>query len=70
MPISDKDREFMAEVADYFDSTITPQEPMGSIRDTALKFGNVNANVDHEVYTYLSSIDTVISTSDYHRRLD
>ena len=24
MPISDKDREFMAEVAGYFDSTITP----------------------------------------------
>lgn len=40
MPISDKDRGFMAEVADYYDSTITPQEPMGSIRDTALKLAS------------------------------
>jgi len=27
-------------------------------------------DVDHEVYTSLSSIDTVISTNDYHRRLE
>lgn len=38
MPISDKDREFMAEVADYFDSTITPQEPMETLVPDTLKF--------------------------------
>lgn len=30
-----------------------------------VEFGNVNTNVNHEVKS-----DTVISTSDYHRRLD
>ena len=34
------------------------------------QLGNVNANVDHDVSTSRSSIDTMISTSDYHRRFD
>lgn len=39
-------------------------------RGKVVEFGNVDANVDLEVCTSLSSIDTVISTNDYHRRLD
>ena len=39
-------------------------------RGKVVEFGNVDANVDHEVYTALSGIDTMISTNDYHRRLD
>ncbi len=39
MPISEKDREFMEQVAAYFRSTRSPLEPNGSIRMTAVKFG-------------------------------
>ena len=43
MPISAKDKEFMDQVTEYFLSTKTPQEPNGSIRDTAIKF-NISRN--------------------------
>ena len=39
MGIGDKDREFMNEISAYFKSTKTDDNPVGSIRDTALKFG-------------------------------
>ena len=35
-----------------------------------VKFGNINAYVNQEVMFSLLKSDTVISTSDYHRRLD
>ena len=38
MAISQKDNEFMQEVAEYFKSTITESNPNGSIRETAQKF--------------------------------
>lgn len=60
MPISDKDREFMAEVADYFDSTITPQELMGSIRDTALKFG-INRNKVRKILITMGRMESPIT---------
>lgn len=43
MPISEKDKAYMREVAAYFRSTITPEMPEGSIRDTALHF-DINRN--------------------------
>ena len=60
MPISDKDRGFMAEVADYYDSTITPQEPMGSIRDTALKFG-INRNKVRKILITMERMESPIT---------
>ena len=60
MPISDKDRGFMAEVAGYFDSTITPQEPMGSIRDTALKFG-INRNKVRKILITMGRMESPIT---------
>ena len=39
MGIGDKDREFMNEISAYFKSTRSDDNPEGSIRDTALKFG-------------------------------
>ena len=60
MPISDKDRGFMAEVADYYDSTITPQEPMGSIRDTALKFG-INRNKVRKILITMGRMESPIT---------
>ena len=35
-----------------------------------VEFGNVNACVNYEVVSPFLKTDTVISTSDYHRRLD
>ena len=35
-----------------------------------VEFGNINAYVKHEVVPPFLKSDTVISTSDYHRRLD
>mgnify|MGYP006956718679 FL=1 len=34
-----------------------------------VKFGNINANIDHEVVPPYLKSDTVISTNLYHRRL-
>ena len=34
-----------------------------------VKFGNINANIDHEVVPPFPKSDTVISTNLYHRRL-
>lgn len=34
------------------------------------KFGDINAYVDHEVVHHFKKSDTVISTNNYHRRLD
>ena len=39
-------------------------------RGKMVKFGNVNTNVNHEAVPPFLKSDTVISTSDYHRRLD
>ena len=35
-----------------------------------VEFGNINAYENHEVVPPFLKSDTVISTSDYHRRLD
>lgn len=35
-----------------------------------VEFGNINAYINHEVVAPFLKSDTVISTSDYHRRLD
>ena len=43
MPISQLDYDYMHEVTEYFRSTKTPEEPDGSIRDTAIRFG-INRN--------------------------
>ena len=43
VPISEKDREFMEQVAVYFRETRTMANPEGSIRDTAIHFG-INRN--------------------------
>ena len=54
MSISDKDIKFMKKVAAYYRSTKTPQEPSGSIRDTALKFG-INRNKVRKILIMLAS---------------
>lgn len=43
MPISDADRKYMEEVAEYFRQTKDEINPEGSIRDTAIHFG-INRN--------------------------
>lgn len=43
MPISDKDKAFMKQVADYFSNTKTSQDPDGSISKTAKHF-KINRN--------------------------
>lgn len=45
MALSDKDREFMEEVAGYFRGTKSESEPEGSIQETALQFGMNRAKV-------------------------
>lgn len=45
MALSDKDREFMEEVAGYFRGTKSESEPEGSIQETALHFGMNRAKV-------------------------
>ena len=60
MPISEKDREFMEKVAEYFDSTRTEQEPNGSIRDTALKFG-INRNKVRKILITMGRLESPIT---------
>ncbi len=43
MGISEKDREFMEQVAAFFRSTKDPEHPKGSIRETSIQF-NINRN--------------------------
>ena len=43
MPVSDKDKAFMKQVADYFSNTKTPDKPEGSINTTAKHF-KINRN--------------------------
>lgn len=60
MPISERDREFMEKVAAYFDGTKTPQEPKGSIRDTALKFG-INRNKIRKILITMGRLESPIT---------
>lgn len=60
MPISEKDREYMEKVAVYFDSTKSEQEPNGSIRDTALKFG-INRNKVRKILITMGRIQSPIT---------
>ena len=59
MALSDKDREFMEEVAEYFRGTKSEDEPEGSIQETALHFGMNRAKVRK----------TLITTGDLTSRL-
>jgi len=60
MPISAKDKEFMEEVTAYFRSTKTPQDPYGSIRDTATKFG-INRNKVRKILITMGEIESPIT---------
>ena len=60
MPISEKDREFMEKVAEYYDSTKTAQEPKGSIRDTALKF-SINRNKVRKILITMGRLESPIT---------
>lgn len=56
MSISDKDIEFMEKVAAYYRSTKTQQEPCGSLRDTALKFG-INRNKVRKILITMGELE-------------
>lgn len=57
MPISDRDREFMEQVAAYFRSTKSPRDPNGSIRDTAIKF-DINRNKVRKILITMGEIES------------
>ena len=60
MPISDKDREFMKQVAVYFRSTRSSLEPNGSIRDTAIKF-DINRNKVRKILITMGEIESPVT---------
>lgn len=60
MPISEKDRDFMEKVAEYFCSTMLPKEPNGSIRDTALKFA-INRNKVRKILITMGELESPVT---------
>ena len=60
MPILPKDKEFMEKVAAYFCSTKSPQEPNGSIRETAIKF-NINRNKVRKILITTGDLESPIT---------
>ena len=60
MSISDKDREFMEQVAAYFRSTAGGPDRSGSIRDTAIKFG-INRNKVRKILITTGDITSPIT---------
>ena len=60
MPISQKDKEFMKQVAAYFRSTKSLQEPNGSIRDTAIRF-NINRNKVRKILITVGELKSPIT---------
>ncbi len=67
MPISEKDRKFMKEVAAYFRSTKTGPKMNGSIRDTAIKFG-INRNKVRKILITMGEIVSPITESALYMR--
>lgn len=60
MSISEKDKEFMERVADYFRSTKTPEEPEGSIRNTSIRF-DINRNKVRKILVTMGEIESPIT---------
>ena len=60
MAISQKDREFMEEVAEYYRGTMVPDQPEGSIRDTAIFFG-INRTKVRKILITTGDIASVIT---------
>ncbi len=60
MPISEKDKELMEQVAAYFHATKTPLEPGGSIRDTAMKY-NISRNKVRKILITMGEIESPIT---------
>ena len=60
MPISEKDRNFMEEVAAYFRTTKAVDNPEGSLRDTAIKFG-INRNKVRKILITTGDITSPIT---------
>lgn len=60
MPISQIDINFMHEVAKYFRSTKTAEEPDGSIRDTAINFG-INRNKVRKILVTMEELKMPIT---------
>ena len=60
MPISAKDKKYMEQVAAYFRSTKSHQEPGGSIRDTAISFG-INRNKVRKILITMGEIESPIT---------
>lgn len=69
MPITDKDKEFMDQVAVYFRSTKTSSETVGSIRDTALKF-NINRNKVRKILITTGDLKSPITAEAVRMRND
>ena len=55
MSISERDREFMEQVAAYFRTTKDGSNPNGSIRDTAIYYG-INRNKVRKILTTTGEI--------------
>ena len=60
MPISQKDLEFMEQVAAYYRGTISPLSPKGSIRDTAKKFG-IGRNKVRKILVTMGELESPIT---------
>ena len=60
MPISAKDKKYMEQVAAYFRSTKSHQEPGGSIRNTAISFG-INRNKVRKILITMGEIESPIT---------
>ena len=60
MPISQKDKEFIEQVAMYFRNTKSSKDPNGSIRDTAMKF-HINRNKVRKILVTVGEIKSPIT---------
>ena len=60
MPISQSDLDYMKKVAEYFRSTKTPDEPNGSIRDTAIEF-DINRNKVRKILVTMGELTSPIT---------
>ena len=60
MPISEKDREFMEQVAAYYRGTKASEESDGSIRDTSLRF-SINRNKVRKILITMGEIESPLT---------
>lgn len=60
MSVSKKDWVFMEQVAAYYRSTVSLQEPNGSIRDTAMHF-NINRNKVRKILVTMGELSSLIT---------